>query len=293
MTNRMKRLIDERESQEALESRYSGTINRHRWNNFENMTLPLYELIGRYIDECDEEDAGIYRNHKYRMTSYQKQWYKDLMKEKYKYMITIKLPYRMIDGFKRTKNQDEAVKQIRKLIREIERAYTGHYHFEKDGFDFNCAIEHGESGFWHGHLVVIADTMNYETYYNKLQKAIDSVLQQHRLFKNCIKLTYVYDQEGLCMYLVKELEEQDNNHLQKWYSHISSLYGLFHIKVNAKQHKLNTKLYELLKSVIVAVKSKQERALIRPNPIHKLNTDKITYSKSQSRRARTKPKRKR
>ena len=285
MTDTIKKIIDERELDEALQSRYSNTIIRHKWNNLENARLSTIEMIQKYISECDEEDTGVYRNHKYIMTPYQRYWHKWLMEKQYKYMITIKLPHSMIDGFKRTYNQSEAVKQIRQLIREIEQAYTGHKHWERDCFDFNNVFEHGKSGFWHMHLVVVGNTMNYETTYNKLQKAIDNVLQQHKLFKTCIKLTYVYDQEGLCEYLVKELEEPPADiKLNKNYSYLSSLYNLFHIQIKEKQ---NIKLCKVIKMVSDAVKSKQERALFKPNPIHKLNTDKIRHSRLSFKQART------
>ena len=215
------------------------------------------------------------------------------MEKEYKYMITIKLPHYEIDGFKRTKNQEAAVEQIRKLIREIEREYTGHKHWERDCFDFNCVFEHGKSGFHHCHLVVVADTMNYETTYNRLQKSIDSVLQKHKLFKTCIELTYVYDQIGLCMYLVKELENPDNNHLEKEYSYLSDLYGLFHIKVKDRQIKLNNPLCKIIKLISAAFKTKEEKSLITPNPINKIPDNQIKHPKSSFKQARTKRKRKR
>lgn len=290
MTNTIQSIITERETIEALASRYHNTINRHRWESFENIRLPLHELILKYISECDKEDKGVYRNHKFYLTAYQKRWKDWLMQKEYKYMITIKLPHYERNGFKRTKNQDEAVKQIRKLIRDIERAYTGHYHFEKDAFDFNCVFEHGESGFWHCHLVVVSNTMNYETYYNRLEEATKKVFCKYpELFKTCIELTYVYDQEGLCMYLVKELEDVDNNNLNKRYSYVSSLYNLFHIKVKYKQ----SKLCELLKSVLVAAKSKHKKSLVIPNPINKIPDNQIKHPKSSFKQARTKRKRKR
>ena len=185
------------------------------------------------------------------------------------------------------------MEQIRKLIREIEREYTGHKHWERDCFDFRIAIEHGISGFHHCHLVVVADTMNYETTYNRLQKSIDSVLQKHKLFKTCIELTYVYDQIGLCMYLVKELENPDNNHLEKEYSYLSDLYGLFHIKVKDRQIKLNNPLCKIIKLISAAFKTKEEKSLITPNPINKIPDNQIKYPKSSFKQARTSRKRKR
>lgn len=294
MTDTIQSIITERETHEALASRYHNTINRHRWESFENYRLSTVEMIQKYISECDKEDAGVYRNHKFRLTPYQKRWKDWLMQKEYKYMITIKLPHYERNGFKRTKNQDEAVKQIRKLIRDIERAYTGHYHFEKDAFDFSCAIEHGISGFHHCHLVVVANTMNYETYYNRLEEAIKKVFCKYpELFKTCIELTYVYDQEGLAEYLVKELEDVDNNHLKQWYSYVSDLYNLFHIKVKYKQSKLNTKLSKVIKMISAAFKTKEEKSLVIPNPINKLPADKIKYPRLSFKQARTKCKRKR
>ena len=294
MTESIQSIITERETIEALASRYHNTIKRYRWTSLENIRLSIAEFIGKYISECDKEDAGVYRNHKFYLTEYQEYWLKYLMEKEYKYMITIKLPHYEIDGFKRTKNQEVAVEQIRKIIREIEQEYTGHKHFERDGFDFNCVFEHGKSGFHHHcHLVVVADTMNYETTYNRLQKAIDSVLQKHKLFKTCIELTYVYEQIGLCMYLVKELENPDNNHLTKEYSYISDLYGLFHIKVKDRQIKLNNPLCKIIKLISAAFKTKEEKSLITPNSINKIPDNQIKHPKSSFKQARTKRKRKR
>lgn len=293
MTDTIQSIITERETIEALESRYHNTIKRYRWTSLENIRLSIAEFIGKYISECDKEDAGVYRNHKFYLTEYQEYWLKYLMEKEYKYMITIKLPHYEIDGFKRTKNQEVAVEQIRKLIREIEREYTGHKHWERDCFDFNCVFEHGKSGFHHCHLVVVADTMNYETTYNRLQKSIDSVLQKHKLFKTCIELTYVYDQIGLCMYLVKELENPDNNHLEKEYSYLSDLYGLFHIKVKDRQIKLNNPLCKIIKLISAAFKTKEENSLITPKPINKIPDNQIQYPKSSFKQARTSRKRKR
>ena len=273
MSDTIQQIITERETIEALNSRYSKTINRHRWTNLDNINLSTIEMIQKYISECDKEDAGIYRNHKFNISTYQQHWHTWLMQKEYKYMITIKLPHYEIDSFKRTLNQQKAREQLRKLIREIEQEYTNHKHWERDAFDFNLVFEHGASGFWHTHIVVVANTMNHETTYNKLQEAIDHVLKKHKLFKSCIELTYIYDQEGLCMYLVKELEEQKtDNNLKKEYSYLSSLSELFHINIK-DQHQLkpNNQLNEVLKLISAAVKMKQKHSLFIPNPINKLH----------------------
>lgn len=262
--------IMEREANEALTSRYAKTINRHRYTSNENRKLSVYELMIKYIDECDSEDRGIYRNHKFRLTWQQEQWKKWLMQKEYKYMITIKLPHREINGFKRTRNQEAAKVQLRKLIRQIEREYTGHNHWEQDAFDFNLVFEHGESGFWHIHIAVVLNTMNYETYYNKLQAAINQVLQKTGLFNTCIHLSYIYDQEGLCYYLVKELEELDNNNLQKEYSHLASLWDWFHVDIN-KVAVSDVQDSKWIKMLYNALKMKSKNLLSIPNPINKLS----------------------
>ncbi len=290
MTDSIQSIINERKTIEALSSRYAKTIKRYRWTSLDNINLSTAEFIGKYISECDKEDEGIYRNHEFKLTEYQKAWVDWLMEKRYEYMITIKLPHYEIDTFERTFCQQDAVEQIRQLIREIEEAYTGHKHFERDGFDFRAAVEHGVAGFWHFHLAVVADTLKHETYYNKLQTAIDSVLQNHGLFKTCIELTYVYDQEGLCMYLVKELEDPGNNHLEKEYSYLSDLYKLFHIKM---KHKTYKKLNNMIKMLSAAFKSKEEKSLIIPNPVNKIPNNQIRYSKLHNKQARTKRKRKR
>ena len=293
MTNFIQDTINEREVYEALTSRYAKTIKRYRWTSLENIRLSIAEFIGKYVSECDKEDKGVYRNHKFHLTAYQEHWLKYLMEKEYKYMITIKLPHREIKEFKRTKNQEEAVEQLRKLIREIGQEYTGHEHWERDCFDFRIAVEHGVAGYWHCHLIVVANTMNHETTYNKLQESIKHVLQKHKLFKTCIELTYVYEQIGLCMYLVKELENPDNNHLKKEYSYLSDLYGLFHIKVKERHVKLDNPLCKIIKLISAAFKTKEEKSLVIPNPINKLQTDTLKLSKSRNKQARTKRKRKR
>jgi hypothetical protein len=269
-------------------------MKRYRWTSLENIRLSIAEFIGKYISECDKEDAGVYRNHKFYLTAYQETWLKCLMEKEYKYMITIKLPYYNIDGFKRTKKQAEAVEQLRKLIREIEQEYTGHKHWERDCFDFRVAVEHGVAGFWHAHLVVVANTMKPETYYNRLQTAIDSVLQKHKLFKTCIELTYVYEQIGLCMYLVKELEDaKSDDDLKKEYSYLSDLYTLFHIRVRDRHVKFNNPLSKIIKLVSAAFKTKEEKSLVIPNPINKIPDNHLQLSKSRNKQARNKRKRKR
>ena len=294
MTESIQSIIIERETIEALESRYHNTIKRYRWTSLENIRLSIAEFIGKYISECDKEDAGVYRNHKFYLTAYQEHWLKWLMEKEYKYMITIKLPHYEIDGFKRTKKQAEAMEQLRKLIREIEQEYTGHKHWERDCFDFRIAIEHGVAGFWHCHLVVVADTMNYETTYNKLLESIKRVLQKHKLFKTCIELTYVYDQIGLCMYLVKELEDaKSDDNLRKEYSYLADLYGLFHIKVKNRHVKLDNPLCKIIKLISAAFKTKEEKSLITPNPINKIPNNQIKYPTSSFKQARTSRKRKR
>ena len=272
MSDTIQQIITERETIEALNSRYNKTINRHRWTNLDNIKLSTSEIIAKYISECDEEDAGIYRNHNFNLTSYQKHWHSWLMQKEYKYMITIKLPHYEIDGFKRTTNQKKAIEQLRKLIREIEQVYTNHKHWERDAFDFNLVFEHGKSGFWHTHLVVVANTMNHEAYYNKLQEAINVVLNKHKLFKSCIELTYVYDEEGLCIYLTKELKEQKtDDDLKNNYSYLSSLSNLFHVNIKEKkQSKPNDELNKMLKLISAALDSKRKHILFIPNPINKL-----------------------
>ena len=272
MSDTIQHIITERETLEALNSRYNKTINRHRWTNLDNIKLSVSEIIAKYISECDEEDAGIYRNHKFNLTYYQRHWHSWLMQKEYKYMITIKLPHYEIDGFKRTTNQQKAIEQLRNLIREIEQTYTNHKHWERDAFDFNLVFEHGNSGFWHTHLVVVANTMNHETYYNKLQEAINSVLNKHKLFKTCIELTYVYDQEGLCIYLTKELKEQKtDDNLKNNCSYLSSLSDLFHINIKEKkQSKPNNELSKMLNLISAALDSKRKHLLFIPNPINKL-----------------------
>jgi hypothetical protein len=276
MKNKLRKRIIERETNEALQTRYANTINRH---TLENATLSLHEFIYKYIEECDSEDMGLYRNHKFELTPYQEQFKNQLMEKEYKYLITIKLPSYQIGCFKQTANQKKAIEQLRILIREIEQAYTGRSHFERGGFDFNNVFEHGKSGFfWHTHLAVIADTLRTETQHNELQEAINQVLSDNHLPIDCIKLSYVYDQEGLCMYMVKELEEPPRyTPLKTQESYISNLYQLFGVKI---RHR-NYHLIKLLKMVLQAVKLKIKKLLFRPNPINKLYFNKIQHSKSQ------------
>ena len=289
MSDNLKQIIKEREAYEAMTTRYEKTINKHLYQ-LENRGMSKLDIVAKYIDECDEEDKGIYRTHGFHLTNYQK-WMKDwLMERKYKYMITIKLPHRQIGKYLRTWNYKEAREQLRDIIRQIEVAYTGHKHFERDAFDFSSVFERGHSKYWHMHIAVVTNTLKYETYYNRMQAAIDKVLQDTGLFQTCIKLSSVYDQEGVCMYMVKELINSDDNDV----SHLSSLYDL--LRIGAKLQKpvfLNVMLYRLKRMLSAAVKSKDKKSLFISNPINKIQKNQIKHFTSHNKPARTKRKRKR
>ena len=47
MKNKLRKRIIERETNEALQTRYANTINRH---TLENATLSLHEFIYKYIE---------------------------------------------------------------------------------------------------------------------------------------------------------------------------------------------------------------------------------------------------
>lgn len=281
MSDNLKQIIKEREAYEAMATRYEKTINKHLYQP-ENKGMSKLDIVAKYIAECDEEDEGIYRNHKFKLTAYQ-EWMKNwLMQHEYKYMITIKLPHRRIGKYLRTWNHTEARNQLRDLTKQIEQAYTGHNHYERDGFGFNAVFERGSSKFWHLHIAVVANTLKYETYYNRMQEAIDRVLQDTGLFQTCIKLSAVYDQEGLCMYMVKELVDFDEDDV----SYLSDMWDMF--RVGAKTQKpvfLNPMLHRLKRMVYAATKSKNKKSLFIPNPINKLYRIKKKQPKQSNKQA--------
>ena len=49
MTNTIQQIITERETYEALESRYHNTIKRHRWTSLDNIRLSTVEMIQNIV----------------------------------------------------------------------------------------------------------------------------------------------------------------------------------------------------------------------------------------------------
>ena len=58
MQKDIKQLIEARETEEATYSRYEKTINRHRYSNIDNLRLSVFDMVLKYLDECDEEDKN-------------------------------------------------------------------------------------------------------------------------------------------------------------------------------------------------------------------------------------------
>ena len=229
----------------------------------------------------NENNEGLFRNHKIELTPYQRCFYEELRQKEYKYMITIKLPEYKINGFQQTKNRDEAREQIRILIRDVEKAYTGHKKWEVDGFDCAYAMERGDSHFWHIHFAVITDTLKYEQNPDNLQNAINKVLEKHELPEKCIDLTTVYDQDGLCMYLVKELHDIPRyKPLKTQYSYTHpSLFDLFHVSIKTEFACELKPVNPLAKFVSKTVKISKKILFFIPKLIKKIYKNKLKQSK--------------
>lgn len=192
----------------------SQTIKKRTWSRYKigdrvfTCHRCYQEVLDEFPDECDEEWKGLYRTHKIKLTKHQEAWKKHLMKKEYSLLLTIKLPHTNQDGYRRTRNRTEALGLYKKLIQELECSFCGTSNWRRNPLHFVGVLEHGKAGFWHMHLAIpCSDNELYMI--DQLCKSITEITSKHGFYKTVIDLTVVYDQEGLCMYMVKELAKND------------------------------------------------------------------------------------
>lgn len=201
---------------EIINAIFSKTIKRRSWykikqnNNFKLCHRTLEDIVQTFTNECDDELKGLYRNHKKKLTDDQIAWKEYLLKTEYSFFLTIKLPNTTQDGYIRTRNRTESVAMYKKLVTELEKYFTNKKHFERNPFLFTGVLEKGKSGFWHIHLAI--PRCNDDLYIGvRLCWSIAQLINKHKFYKTVIDLRTVYDQEGLCAYMVKELKTPPNS----------------------------------------------------------------------------------
>ena len=188
---------------------FSNTLKKRSWYRFkigdQLFTYPrcYQEVIDEFRNECEEELKGLYRNHEIKLTKEQETWKKHLMKTKYSFFLTIKLPHTNQDGYRRTRNRTEALESYRKLIQELEEYFSGN-NWKRNPLHFTGVLEQGKAGFWHIHLA-IPSSENDLYIADRLCECITKLINKHNFYKTVIDLRAVYDQVGLCLYMLKEL----------------------------------------------------------------------------------------
>ena len=193
---------------------FSNTLKKRSWYRFkigdQLFTYPrcYQEVLDEFRNECDEELKGLYRNHKIGLTEEQEAWKKQLIQTKYSFFLTIKLPHTNQDGYRRTRIRTEALESYRKLIQELEEYFSGN-NWKRNPLQFTGVLEQGKAGFWHVHLA-IPSSENDLYIADRLCGCITKLINKHNFYKTVIDLRAVHDQEGLCMYMVKELKKHQD-----------------------------------------------------------------------------------
>lgn len=240
---------------------------------------PLNEIISKYTHEVNEELNGFYRTHLIQYQDCRKYWQEQLMQEDYSFLLSIKLPPHTQSGFRRTRNRGNAKKQYRILIKKIIQIVINKTnHWDRTPLQFVGVLEHGEDGFWHVHLL-IKPTNNDEYIGYKLCDALNEITNEYKFYKNVFDLRVVYDKEGICAYMVKELTdeiEDENKHVNEgselftvktWFG-IENLdnFKVDYFKMNINYFDINQLLYV----IPLAAWLKYNGGLQIPNPINKL-----------------------
>lgn len=201
---------------EIINAMFSKTIKRRSWykikqdNTFNLCNKTLEDIVQNFTNKYDDELQGLYRNHTKNLTDGQSAWKKQLMETEYSFFLTIKLPNSNKDGYIRTRNRTKAAYMYKKLVKELEIYFTGHKHFERNPLHFAIALEKGKSGFWHIHLAI--PRSKDDLYIGvRLCWSIAQLINKHKFYKTVVDLRTVYDQEGLCIYMVKELSLPTNS----------------------------------------------------------------------------------
>lgn len=200
---------------------FSNTLKKRSWCRYKIgdkvFTCRRYydEVLDEFRNECDEELKGLYRNHKIKLTKEQEAWKKHLMRTRYSFFLTIKLPHTNQDGYRRTRIRTEALKSYKKLIQELEW-YLGGNNWKRNPLHFAGVLEHGKAGFWHIHLAIPCSD-NDLFVADRLCGCITKMTNKHNFYKTVIDLRAVHDQEGLCMYMVKELKKHQDEGSEIFY----------------------------------------------------------------------------
>lgn len=215
------------------------TIKRRTWYvekrglKIRRRCRSIEEIFNKFGYEIDREEAGIYRSHKFTLDEYQNAWHQNLMKNDYAFFITIKLPRCTQSGFRRTKDRSKAIELYKKLIKELEcLVISKTNHWTRKAFPFVGVLEKGKGGFYHVHLAIISTDFD-NAMAAKLCESIEQIINKYRFYKTVIDIEPVYDKEGLCAYMVKELK--DTNILM--YDEGPEIFNLqtwFNVKKDAK-----------------------------------------------------------
>ena len=265
-------------------TRSANTIKRRKWYKDTTQDKISHRTVADIFDlfnnECYAEDQGIYRNHKYSMTPEQQAWYLDLIKSEYLALLSIKLPHVNQSGYKRTKNQQAAKEMYRNIIRKIEKKFTcSEHNWKRNPLPFVGVFERGKSGFWHIHLLIkhCGEPMDV---LRQLIKAIDEVGEYFGFFSTVINLRYIYDKEGVCAYMVKELNKHTNNpntrYIQDEGAYLFCLKTWFG-KVKEKICPYTPSSLSKLKLWVgVGAILKRSKELTIPNPINKLKNPRYS-----------------
>lgn len=267
----------------------SNTIKKRQFcriktgNQLFTIRRSYHEIIDEFADECDNELKGVYRNHKIKLDEYKKAWLKHLMKLEYSFFLTIKLPHVNQDGFKRTKNRTEALALYKKLLTELEQEFCGRTHWKRNPLHFFGVFEQGKSGFWHIHLAIpsMGDKMNDTYIAHNLCRAITDIADKHNFYNTIIDLRAVHDQQGVCMYMVKELK----NEKSLWKDECSMLFTLRDLfkGIKGDRHiiKKSLKTIKLLIKVGLLMRQVQTFYIIKPVQ----HIKKRLFQKSRNRRS--------
>ena len=281
-------LCDTQGKLDTLKSEFSRVIKRRTWYvekhglQIRRRWRSLDEIISKFTREADEEMEGFYRNHNIKLDDYQKAWLEKLMKKEYSFFLTIKLPWCRQSDFCRTQNKKEAIKLYKRLIKELMCIVTAKdNHCFRNPLQFEGCLEHGKSEkkWWHVHIA-IQKTNNDEYIAYRLCEAISELVNKYNFFKTVFDLRCVYDKEGLCTYMVKELrkpteyddisyrdEDSELFTMQTWFG----TKKLTNYKVNYFNMKINYLDIRQLQYVIgLAVRFKILGLLFWPNPVNKL-----------------------
>ena len=274
---------------EIEKTKYSKTIKRRTWVRsktdkrcFKREPETILQ-DPEFKKELWWESNGKFRKHDIKLNDYQIALKEDFMKHNIVALLSIKLPSKSNCGYARTQDFTESLKMYRKILREIQRACVGRSHWEKKpGFDFIFVIEKGQERIWHCHIGIIAPP-EQPKYWKMpaLEEACETVREKFQFGKNVIDFRYVYDKEGVCMYLVKELKFDRKDYLQE--ADIPMYYTmetLFHVSFEKKpkeseeerkeRQKKRGKFKELIGMIKTAFDKKKKGILNIPNPINKL-----------------------